>query len=90
MRVKINRNVCTSHLAFCERCLGRFLQHPEGYERHCFEVLEDDGSDILTIDLTSGAYQTTLRLNKAQRELLAREGWDHFVSFPVPIYRDQD
>jgi hypothetical protein len=24
MRVKINRNVCGAHLAFCERCLGQF------------------------------------------------------------------
>ena len=33
MRVKINRDVCSAHLAFCERCLGQFLKYPLGYER---------------------------------------------------------
>jgi hypothetical protein len=42
MRVKINRNICPAHLVFCERCLGKFLRYPLGYERRCFEVLEPE------------------------------------------------
>ena len=49
MRVKINRNLCPAHLAFCERCLGQFLKYPMGYERRCFEEIEDDGKEDLLV-----------------------------------------
>jgi hypothetical protein len=88
MYVKINRNVCSAHLAFCERCLGQFLRYPLGYERRCFEDFKDDGNeDELTIDLISGEEQIRLILNQEERELMAAEGWAYFVDFPVPIYR---
>ena len=87
MRVKINRDVCSAHLAFCERCLGQFLKYPLGYERRCFEEFQDDDSDILTIELHTGDNQVVLRLNPEQRLLLAGEGWANFVHFAVPMYR---
>lgn len=87
MRVKINRDVCTASLAFCERCLGQFLKYPMGYERMCFEELEDDGSDLLTIELHSGGHDITLTLSAEDRKLLADEGWAYFVDFAVPFYR---
>lgn len=87
MRVKINRNVCSAHLAFCERCLGQFLRYPMGYERRCFEVLEDDGSDLLTIDLHTDTHDVTLTLDEEQRNMIAGEGWSAFVDFNVPLYR---
>lgn len=89
MRVKINRNVCDAQLAFCERCLGRFLLYPEGYERRCFELLEDDGKQELTIDLHSGTMDRTLVLNEEDRRLIAGEGWATLVDFPVPMYRSK-
>lgn len=88
MRVKINRDVCGSHLAFCERCLGRFLKYPMGYERRCFEVLEDDGKEDLTIELHSGSNDVVLKLNEEQRLLIAGEGWTSFAGFEVPMYRN--
>ena len=88
MHVKINRNVCAAQLAFCERCLGRFLKYPLGYERRCFEVLEDDNSDMLTIELHSGKNDRVIVLNEEQRELVAGEGWSAFVDFEVPMYRN--
>ena len=88
MRVKINRNLCSAHLAFCERCLGRFLLYPEGYERRCFEVLEDDGSPDLHIQLHTGDRDLNLTLNEEQRKLMAGEGWTSFVEFDVPMYRN--
>lgn len=88
MRVKINRNVCDANLAFCERCLGKFLREPMGYERHCFEELEEDGSEELTIDLHTGDKDVTLVLDEEQRKIAAVEGWAYFVDFPVPIYRE--
>lgn len=88
MRVKINRNVCDANLAFCERCLGKFLREPMGYERHCFEEIQEDGSENLTIDLHTGEQNVTLILDEQQRKEAAGEGWAYFVDFPVPIYRE--
>ena len=88
MRVKINRNVSPAQLAFCERCLGQFLKYPYGYERRCFEELEEDGSDILTIELHTGDHDVVLHLDEAQRLEMAGEGWAYFVDFPVPMYRN--
>jgi hypothetical protein len=89
MRVKVNRNVCSAHLAFCERCLGQFLRYPLGYERRCFESMEDDGREELTMDLISGDNEITLVLDDKQRELLAMEGWATHIDFAVPMYREQ-
>jgi hypothetical protein len=89
MKVKINRDVCPAQLSFCERCLGRFLQYPMGYERRCFEELVDDGSDELTIEMHSGGHDVTLHLNEEQRRMMAGEGWAYFVDFPVPMYRNK-
>jgi hypothetical protein len=88
MRVKINRNVCPAHLAFCERCLGQFLKYPMGYERRCFEEMEDDGSDLLTLDITTGEHELTVKLNEEERRLVAGEGWAYFVDIPIPMYRN--
>ncbi len=89
MHVKINRNVCDAQLAFCERCLGRFLLYPEGYERHCFEELDDDGKVELTIELRSGDETITLTLNEEERKMAAGEGWSSLVGFDVPMYRQK-
>ena len=90
MHVKINRNVCPAHLAFCERCLGQFLKYPLGYERRCFEELKDDHSDTLTIELRSGDNVCVLKLDAEQRRMLAGVGWSAFVDFDVPMYRDKN
>lgn len=87
MYVKINRNVCDHQLPICERCLGKFLANPLGYERQCFEEVRDDGSDLLTIDLHTGTHDIRLELNEAQRKLIGGEGWSNFVSVAIPMYR---
>ena len=89
MYVKINRNVCDHQLAICERCLGKFLANPMGYERQCFEEIRDDGSNLLTIDLHTGEHDVRLELTDEQRKLVAGEGWAQFVDFAVPMYRDK-
>ncbi|MAS37752.1 MAG: hypothetical protein CL610_27395 [Anaerolineaceae bacterium] len=89
MYVKINRNVCDHQLAICERCLGRFLDYPLGYERQCFEELRDDGSDLLTIELHTGDRDLLLVLDANQRHLLAGEGWAKFMNFAVPTHRQK-
>ena len=89
MYVKINRNVCDHQLAICERCLGKFLINPMGYERRCFEEIRDDGSDLLTIDLHTGEHDVRLELNEEQRKMTAGEGWATFMDFAVPMYHDK-
>ena len=89
MYVKINRNVCGHQLPVCERCLGKFLANPMGYERQCFEEIVDDGSDLLTIDMLSGTEEMRLVLNDDQRKMLAGEGWATFLDLNVPIYRQK-
>lgn len=88
MRVKINRDVCPAHLAFCELCLGKFLHEPLGYERRCFEELEDDGEELLTIELHSGRHDLVLKLTPEERAMAAGEGWSYFAGFDVPMYRN--
>ncbi len=89
MRVKINRDFCSAHLAFCERCFGQFLKYPMGYERRCFEEFEDDGKDILTIEMHTGGHDVVLELDETQRKLIANDGWANFVDFAVPMYREK-
>ena len=89
MRVKIDRDVCPAHLAFCEQCLGKFLREPLGYERRCFVELEDDQSDKLTIELHSGKHDAVLVLDEDERRLAAGDGWSYFVDFDPPMYRNQ-
>ncbi len=87
MRVKINRNVCDAQLAFCERCLGRFLRYPEGYELRCFEDLQDDGRDILSIELKTGDQTVFVELDEESRRMIAGEGWSSLLNYEVPMYR---
>lgn len=87
MRVKVNRDLCSAHLAFCERCMGKFLRHPMGYDRLCHEEIEEDGSDILTIELHSGDHDIVLKLNDEQRMMMADDGWTSYVDFAIPMYR---
>lgn len=89
MYVKINRNVCGHQLPVCERCLGKFLANPMGYERQCFEQIVDDGSDLLTIDLLTGTEEMRLVLDDEQRKMLAGEGWATFLDLNVPMYREK-
>lgn len=90
MYVKINRDHCSAHLAFCERCLGSFLKYPLGYERRCFEELVDDGQEALTIDLYSGGqYKRIVLETEADRLMLAGEGWATLVDLDVPMYRNR-
>jgi len=88
MYVKINRDVCNHQLATCERCLGKFLEYPMGYERRCFEQVIDDGQEELTLEIHTDGHTVTLELDEEQRLLMAAEGWANFVDFAVPMYRE--
>jgi hypothetical protein len=87
MYVKINRNVCDHQLPICERCLGKFLAHPMGYERQCFEEIRDDGRDLLTLDIHTDTRDIRIELNDEQRKMMAGEGWATFLDFATSMYR---
>lgn len=89
MYVKINRNVCDHQLPICERCLGRFLANPLGYERQCFEEIRDDGSELLTLDIHTGDSDIHLELDEDQRRMMGAEGWATFLEMGVPMYRNK-
>jgi hypothetical protein len=92
MRVKINRDLCPAQLAFCERCLGKFLLNPMAYERRCFEFVdyENGGTEKLIIEMHSGDHEVIFELSEEQRRLVAIEGWSAFTNFDVPMYRNQN
>lgn len=76
MYVKIDRDYCDHQIAVCERCLGKFLKNPYGYERQCFLELVEDGSDLVTLDIVSSDHDSIhLVLNEEQRLMIAGEGW---------------
>ena len=89
MYIKLNRTTCDIQLAVCERCLGQVLKFPMGYERQCFEEVIDDGSDLLTLEITSGENKRILVLNEEERLMMAGEGWAKLVDFDVPFYREK-
>jgi hypothetical protein len=60
-----------------------------GYERRCFEEVEDDGSDILTIELHTGERDVILKLDAEQCKLMAGDGWANYMDFAVPMYRGE-
>ena len=80
MYVKINRNTCGHAMAKCERCLGKFLREPLGYERQCFEVVEDDDSELLTLDITDDDHHLYLQMTKKDRDFASKEGWFVWLS----------
>lgn len=90
MYVKVNRDTCGTHLAVCERCLGRFLEYPMGYERRCFEEVREDGNEDLTIDLINQGQEVRLVLDEKQRHMMAGEGWATMVDFAVDMYRNNN
>ena len=63
-------------IATCERCLGRVISNPEGYDRPCIIEQEDDGSDLLTLILRdSNGQEKSYLLDQQQQQLLVSEGW---------------
>ena len=87
MRVKLDRNLCGHNLAYCERCLGKFLRNPMGYERQCFLEIEDDGKEELTLEMKTNDEEVVLVLDEEERNMLAGDGWAYHVDFAVPMYR---
>lgn len=87
MRVKIDRDVCPASLSFCERCLGKFLKEPLGYERRCFVELEETTDNVLYIDMHTDGRDVQLALTPEERRQVSE--WSELMDFEVGMYRNQ-
>jgi hypothetical protein len=87
MKVTIDRNLCDHVLPECERCFGRFLDDPEGFNRPCITDYVDDGQLMLTLTLRYDGLEEVLHLSPEEREAVARDGWSSYVTVPPSFYR---
>lgn len=86
MKVWIDRDTCESNLSACTSCFGQFLR--TGYtDRGCITDFEEDGSEDITVYMYSdGEERDPIFIPAKDRELVAFEGWDQYVTWE-PNYR---
>ena len=82
MRVWLDRDTCDSNLAACEGCFGQFLRTGVP-DRGCMLAWQDDGSEDITLYMTSEGKTHTVVIPADMRELVSYEGWPQFVDFAV-------
>jgi len=87
MRVIIDRGLCNSELAFCQRCSAALIRHPMGYDRPCIRDIIEDGSELLTIEMFTDGRTIEIELTKADRDLAAVEGWEALADFDPALFR---
>ncbi len=87
MRIKINRDLCTGQLGFCERCLSRLFVYPTVFKRDCLEIM-DDHRDGVTIELRSGASGALFTLNEKLQTMLVGESVAGFSDLAAPEDRN--
>lgn len=87
MKVIIDRGLCDANLAFCQRCSAAFIRHPEGYDRPCIREIEDDGQDLLTIQMHTDGRTLQLELSEEERDLAGVEGWEALADFDPALFR---
>ncbi|MCA9991916.1 MAG: hypothetical protein H6666_07980 [Ardenticatenaceae bacterium] len=87
MKVVIDRNLCDTNLAFCQRCSAAFIRNPEGTDRLCIRDIVDDGSDLLTIVMNTDGRVLTIELSEEERELASVEGWEALADFDPALFR---
>jgi len=87
MRVVIDRGLCDTNLSFCQRCSAAFIKHPEGYDRPCIREIEDDGKDLLTIEMSTDGRKLEIELSEEERELASVEGWEALADFDPALFR---
>jgi hypothetical protein len=87
MKVVIDRDLCDTNLAFCQRCSAAFIRNPEGTDRLCIREIIDDGSDLLTIIMNTDGRVLTIELSEEERELASVEGWEALADFDPALFR---
>jgi hypothetical protein len=87
MKVIIDRDLCDTNLAFCQRCSAAFIRYPEGHDRHCIRDIIDDGQDLLTLELRTDGRILEIELTEEERDLASVEGWEALVDFDPALFR---
>ena len=87
MRVIIDRGLCNTELAYCQRCSAALIRNPMGYDRPCIRDIIDDGSDLLTIEMFTDGRRLELELTEEDRDIAAVEGWEALADFDPALFR---
>lgn len=80
MKIFIDRAHCDACQSYCDRHVAKFVRFPEGEDRPCIQAIEDDGSPLLTLVVTSDDRTVTLELDESQRQIVALEGLSTFLN----------
>lgn len=89
MRVIINRNLCGHPPFACEKCFGEFLRTGAYPDRGCMLDVIDDGSELVTAEITSGPYTRELVITDEIREEVIYDGYMKFADFPPDAFEIQ-
>jgi hypothetical protein len=84
----MDRGLCDASLSFCQRCSATFIRNPEGEDRPCILDIQDDGSELLTIEMRSDQQVFQVQLSEETRNLAAVEGWEVLASFDPALFRE--
>lgn len=87
MKVVIDRGLCDTTLAYCQRCSAALIRHPEGYDRPCICDIIDDGKERLTIEMNTDGRTLEVELTDEEREIASVEGWEVLVDFDPALFR---
>ena len=87
MKVVIDRGLCNTELAFCQRCSAALFRHPEGYDRLCILEVIEDGKETLTLEMKTDGRNLEIELTEDEQELAGIEGWEALVDFDPALFR---
>ena len=79
MKIFIDRTHCDACQSYCDRHAARLVRFPFGEDRPCITSTEDDGVEELTLIVTDGDRQTTLKLDEQSRQIISLEGLSSFL-----------
>jgi hypothetical protein len=87
MKVIIDRDLCDTNLAFCQRCSAAFIRYPEGSDRLCILDIVEDEKDILTLEMHTDGRTLEIELTEEMQELAGVEGWEALADFDPALFR---
>ncbi len=87
MKVIIDRGLCDTNLAYCQRCSAALFRHPEGYDRLCILDIIDDNKETLSLEMYTDGRVLELELTDEERELASVEGWESLADFDPALFR---
>ena len=87
MKVVLDRGLCDTNLAFCQRCSSAFFRNPEGVDRPCIIDIIDDEEPLLTLEMRTDGRTLQLELTEEARDLASVEGWEALADFDPALFR---